>query len=262
MPDAREDRRFVPVGADNSRTHPPGAVTRGVGLVQSGGLRSGTWYPCAHGAGTIAPRTGTGLVLGSGTAPDSPPVARSRSSPSAWPPSAPFPHAPPPDPRLAVRRRPLHQHVAFAVTSIGVLAVPRHVYAWDAGSFSSSSGEAARQPDEPVARVGRAQGAQGRLDADLDRPWRSKDMITRNYFSHNVPPSGYNVFAVLDKGYCYAVAGENIGWNNYPDDLATGAVHQAFDESSGHTVRTSSAGSGTSSASAPTRARAARRCGP
>ena len=78
--------------------------SRGVGLVQSGGLRSGTWYPCAHGAGTIAPRTGTGLVLGSGTAPDSPPVARSRSSPSAWPPSAPF-RTPllPPDPRLAVR---------------------------------------------------------------------------------------------------------------------------------------------------------------
>ena len=60
-------------------------------------------------------------------------------------------------------------------------------------------------------------------------------MITRGYFSHNIPPSGYNVFAVLDKkGYCYAIAGENIGWNNYPDNVATGAVHQAFMKSPGH----------------------------
>jgi hypothetical protein len=60
-------------------------------------------------------------------------------------------------------------------------------------------------------------------------------MITRGYFSHNIPPSGKNVFSVLDsKGYCYNVAGENIGWNNYPDDVATGAVHSAFMKSSGH----------------------------
>ena len=40
---------------------------------------------------------------------------------------------------------------------------------------------------------------------------------------------------MLDKkGYCYAIAGENIGWNNYPDDVATGAVHAAFMKSSGH----------------------------
>ncbi len=60
-------------------------------------------------------------------------------------------------------------------------------------------------------------------------------MIIRGYFSHNIPPSGYNVFSVLDsKGYCYAIAGENIGWNNYPDNVATGAVHRAFMKSPGH----------------------------
>ena len=60
-------------------------------------------------------------------------------------------------------------------------------------------------------------------------------MITRNYFSHNIPPAGYNVFPILDKkGYCYAIAGENIGWNNYPDDVATAVVHNAFMKSSGH----------------------------
>jgi cysteine-rich secretory family protein len=64
--------------------------------------------------------------------------------------------------------------------------------------------------------------------------WRSKDMITRNYFSHDIP--GYG--KVWDKlnaiGYCYVVAGENIGWNNYPDDLATAAIQQAFMNSPGH----------------------------
>ena len=59
-------------------------------------------------------------------------------------------------------------------------------------------------------------------------------MIDRNYFSHSIP--GYG--KVWDKlnaiGYCYNVAGENIGWNNYPDDIATAAIQQAFMDSAGH----------------------------
>ena len=180
-------------------------------------------------------------------------MAPVRAVPHAAPPARPATRGP--------RRLAAIVAVAFAVTSIGVLAVPRHVYAWDAGSFSSSSEK------QLVSLTNQSRASAGlkalKVDSTLTSiaRWRSKDMITRNYFSHNVPPSGYNVFAVLDKGYCYAVAGENIGWNNYPDDLATGAVHQAF-MSRPATVPTSSAGSGTSSASAPTRARAARRCGP
>ena len=263
MPDARGDRRFVPVGADNSRTHPPGAVTGGVGLVRSGGLRSGTWYPAPMGPGPSRRGPAPDWCLGSGTAPDSPPVARSRSSPSAWPPSAPFPHPlhPARDSR-APRRLAAIVAVAFAVTSIGVLAVPRHVYAWDAGSVQLQLREAARQPDEPVARVGRAQGAQGRLDADLDRPVAKQGHDHPRLLQPQHPAVRLQrLRGARQEGYCYAVAGENIGWNNYPDDLATGAVHQAF-MSRPATVPTSSAGSGTSSASAPTRARAARRCGP
>jgi hypothetical protein len=60
-------------------------------------------------------------------------------------------------------------------------------------------------------------------------------MIVRNYFSHNIPPSGKLVFSILDsKRYCYAIAGENIGWNNYPDDVATKTIHKQFMASSGH----------------------------
>jgi hypothetical protein len=59
-------------------------------------------------------------------------------------------------------------------------------------------------------------------------------MITRDYFSHTIP--GYG--KVWDKlhaiGYCYKVGGENIGWNNYPDDVATSAIQQMFMNSAGH----------------------------
>jgi uncharacterized protein YkwD len=149
------------------------------------------------------------------------------------------PAAPPTAPARRVVRGPrrIAALVAamFAVTSVGILAVPRAVYAWDAGSFSSASEK------QLVSLTNRSRASAGlralKVDATLTSiaRWRSKDMITRNYFSHNIPPSGYNVFHVLDKkGYCYVVAGENIGWNNYPDDVATVAIHQAFMKSSGH----------------------------
>ena len=85
-------------------------------------------------------------------------------------------------------------------------------------------------------------------------------MIERDYFSHDIPGYG-NVFKKLDaKGYCYKVAGENIGWNTYPDDEATAAIHGMFMDSSGHRANILG-GPGRSSASAPTRAPTARRCG-
>ena len=59
-------------------------------------------------------------------------------------------------------------------------------------------------------------------------------MIERDYFSHTIPGFG-KVFDKLDeKGYCYTLAGENIGWNTNPDGEATAAIHQMFMDSSGH----------------------------
>jgi len=44
---------------------------------------------------------------------------------------------------------------------------------------------------------------------------RSEDMITRNYFSHTIPPSGEKVFVELDRrGIDFDIAGENLAWNN------------------------------------------------
>ena len=59
-------------------------------------------------------------------------------------------------------------------------------------------------------------------------------MITRDYFSHDIPGGG-NVFDEMSaRGYCYNLAGENIGWNTYPDDVATAQIQQMFMGSSGH----------------------------
>ena len=59
-------------------------------------------------------------------------------------------------------------------------------------------------------------------------------MIVRNYFSHQIPPDGHTVFDVMSNdGYCFKLAGENIGWNNYPDDQATTEIQTMFMNSPG-----------------------------
>jgi uncharacterized protein YkwD len=125
--------------------------------------------------------------------------------------------------------------LAFTASSFANLAVPGAALAWDAGSFSSAS------EDQLLTLHNQARASAGlaplKMDAalrDIAR-WRSKDMIDRDYFSHSIPPSGKNVFTVMkEKGYCFVSAGENIGWNNYPDDVATAAIHKSFMDSSGH----------------------------
>jgi uncharacterized protein YkwD len=205
--------------------------------VRSGAFRGANWYPCARLAGTIAPRTCTGPPPSVRDSTGLPPTggpheAQIRRMHLAQPatPTAPA-HR-----RIGARGRlAILLAIAVGATSIGALAAPRPVLGWSASSFSSSSEKLL------VSLTNKSRASAGlralKVDSTLTSiaRWRSKDMITRGYFSHNIPPSGYNVFAVLDKkGYCYAIAGENIGWNNYPDDVATGAVHAAFMKSSGH----------------------------
>jgi uncharacterized protein YkwD len=121
-----------------------------------------------------------------------------------------------------------------AVTSLVTVAAPSPAAAWDGGTFSYSSAA------DLVALTNRSRASAGlkalKVDSRLASVarWRSKDMIQRDYFSHTIP--GYG--KVWDKlraiGYCYKVGGENIGWNNYPDDIATAAIHKMFMGSSGH----------------------------
>ena len=44
---------------------------------------------------------------------------------------------------------------------------------------------------------------------------RSADMVARNYFSHDIPPDGEKVFAIMDRRRVpFESAGENLAWNN------------------------------------------------
>lgn len=64
---------------------------------------------------------------------------------------------------------------------------------------------------------------------------RSRDMARRGYFSHDIPPRGERVFALLSRrGYCYTIAGENLG--RLPRDLsdAAGVIERAFLRSPKH----------------------------
>ena len=142
--------------------------------------------------------------------------------------------SPAPATRFEFRRFAVALAVAFAATAAGLLVSAGPTYAWDASSFSSSSEQ------QLVTLTNQSRAAAGlkalKVDSTLTSiaRWRSKDMIVRDYFSHNIPPSGKKVFSILDaKGYCYAVAGENIGWNDYPDGVATKTIHRMFMDSSG-----------------------------
>ncbi len=125
--------------------------------------------------------------------------------------------------------------VALVATSAGLLALPGRALGWDDDSFSATAEQ------QLFALTNQARASAGLPVLSWDSAlagiarWRSQDMATRDYFSHNIPPSGEMVFDVMSqKGYCFNLAGENIGWNNYPDDQATAVVQNDFMNSPGH----------------------------
>jgi len=150
------------------------------------------------------------------------------------PPQSAFAPRPTPAP---VRRRLGLGVATFVALTIATLVVAEGAVAftWDPNTFSSTS----EQQLYTLTNNARAANGLRKLVWDSTLAsiarWRSKDMITRNYFSHSIPPSGESVFNVMSqKGYCFNVAGENIGWNNYPDDVATTAIQRQFMDSPGH----------------------------
>ena len=62
---------------------------------------------------------------------------------------------------------------------------------------------------QPEPGIGRAPIASGRQHADSVARWRSRDMIERDYFSHDIPGYGRSSSASIWKGYCYVLAGEH-----------------------------------------------------
>ena len=140
-----------------------------------------------------------------------------------------------PIPRLDPRRLAVLVAVVVALTSGATLVAPAPTYAWAANTFSSASEK------QLVSLHNQARAAAGLKALRVDKALtliaesRSKDMIVRDYFSHDIPGGG-NVFGIMkDKGYCYRSAGENIGYNyETPDSTATSKIHSAFMGSSGH----------------------------
>lgn len=126
--------------------------------------------------------------------------------------------------------------VALALTGFGLLVAPSPSFAWSSGSFSSAD------ESQLVALTNQARASAGlsalAVDSELKSiaRWRSKDMSDRDYFAHDIPnPPGGKVFNEMDRrGYCYHVAGENIGWNNASDSTATPKIQAAFMASPGH----------------------------
>ncbi|HET7677576.1 MAG TPA: CAP domain-containing protein [Candidatus Limnocylindrales bacterium] len=133
-------------------------------------------------------------------------------------------------------RRRRRRHLVAATTLLAALLLTAAtVFAWAPNSFDSGA------EVELLGYTNQARVSAGLRSLTMDSVLRSharsrsKDMIVRDYFSHDIPPDGHSVFDELsDAGYCFELAGENIGWNTYPDDQSAYAVHKAFMGSSGH----------------------------
>jgi uncharacterized protein YkwD len=64
---------------------------------------------------------------------------------------------------------------------------------------------------------------------------RSDDMLGRNYFAHEIPPSGDRVFSILEtRGLSYEAAAENIGQVTGPRTAAAHDVQHTFLDSATH----------------------------
>ena len=133
--------------------------------------------------------------------------------------------------------------LALAVTlgsSAGLFIAPT-VRGWDENTISSGS------ESQLITLQNQARASGGLKALKLDTAlrtiarWRSKDMAQRDYFSHTIPSSGtdHNVFWYMqhEYGYCFKVAGENIGqatWPGASEEDVTAYVFDLFMDSSGH----------------------------
>ena len=115
------------------------------------------------------------------------------------------------------------------------------VRGWDENTISSGS------ESQLITLQNQARASGGLRTLKLDTAlrtiarWRSKDMVERDYFSHTIPGSGtdHNVFWYMqhEYGYCFKVAGENIGqatWPGASEADVTAYIFELFMNSSGH----------------------------
>ena len=133
------------------------------------------------------------------------------------------------------RRFALLLILAVALGAFGSVAAPTSAAAWDAGDPDAAS-------EALLTRLTNAtRGGDGLATLLVDPElvelarWRSEDMAERDYFSHEIPPTGTKVFDELGtRSYCFVVAGENIGWLAGPDGGAEERIHAMFLDSPKH----------------------------
>lgn len=135
-------------------------------------------------------------------------------------------------PRSVVARATLLAVTSVLGAAVLVSATPQAATAWNQGAAEGTlwqllNGTRANNGLPPLQSHGTLVG--------LAR-WRSSDMIERNYFSHDIPGTGCQVYCYYDSnGLDYVVAGENIAWNSgHPDDYSPVAAHEGFMGSPGH----------------------------
>ena len=137
---------------------------------------------------------------------------------------------------LAPRRFALLVALSLALTSLGGMAAPAAArVSWDIDRADAASEDLVTS----LTNAGRAVGGLPTLAVDVElvevARWRSRDMAERGYFGHAIPPAGTKVFNELSaRGYCYEVAGENIGWLLGPDAGAEERIQQMFLDSETH----------------------------
>lgn len=150
----------------------------------------------------------------------------------------------------APRRFALLLALSIALTSLGGMATSTATAA--AAPAAAAAPTAVRaswgvdRPDAPSEDIlasltnrSRVDGGMRTLGIDLELAelarWRSRDMAERGYFSHSIPPAGTKVFDELSaRGYCYLLAGENIGWLSGPDGGTEERIQRMFLASEKH----------------------------
>jgi len=125
--------------------------------------------------------------------------------------------------------------LAFSLAAVMTAASAAPALAWDAESFSTQD----EQLLFTLTNQDRASAGLNALAADSylhnKAEWRAKDMADRDYFDHKIPPDDKLVFYYMSKdGYCFKVAGENIGLSTYSDAEATSRIEKAFMSSASH----------------------------
>ena len=137
-------------------------------------------------------------------------------------------------PRRSLRKMRVAS-VAVALSAALLMATAGSVFAWDVSAFSPAD----EQLLFSLTNQDRASAGLNALVNDTylhkEAEWRAKDMGDNNYFSHTIPSTGQMVFYSMQKdGYCFKVAGENIGLSTYGADVATNRIEVAFMNSPSH----------------------------